>query len=103
LISCVRPGVLEARASALRPVSALIRVDFPTLERPGKADLGPVGGGHAVHGDDALEEIRAAREEEATLFLGLSVGRLGQWEGEGGHASLAVSPTDTRPPLRTIA
>src|SRR4051812_5426783 len=35
--SCVRPGVCEVRASARRPVSALIRLDLPTLERPAKA------------------------------------------------------------------
>src|SRR5215217_5996281 len=35
--SCVRPGVLEVRASALRPLSALIRLDLPTLERPANA------------------------------------------------------------------
>src|SRR6266540_2756828 len=35
--SCVRPGVCEVRARALRPVSALIRLDLPTLERPAKA------------------------------------------------------------------
>src|SRR5262249_10088033 len=35
--SCVRPGVCEVRASALRPVSALIRLDLPTLERPANA------------------------------------------------------------------
>src|SRR5262245_26528940 len=35
--SCVRPGVCEVRASARRPVSALIRLDLPTLERPATA------------------------------------------------------------------
>ena len=35
-ISWVRPGVLEALASPFLPVSALIRLDFPTLERPEK-------------------------------------------------------------------
>jgi hypothetical protein len=33
----VRPGVFEVRASARRPVSALIKLDLPTLERPAKA------------------------------------------------------------------
>ena len=36
----MRPGVCEMRASWLRPVSALIRLDLPTLERPGEGDLG---------------------------------------------------------------
>jgi hypothetical protein len=35
--SCVRPGVREMRARFLRPVSALIRLDLPTFERPAKA------------------------------------------------------------------
>src|SRR5580704_10065915 len=45
-ISCwVRPGVFEVRASARRPVSALIRLDLPTLERPANAISGaPIGG-----------------------------------------------------------
>src|SRR5579864_4527035 len=45
--SWVRPGVLEVRASALRPVSALIRLDLPTLERPAKAISAPAIGGNA--------------------------------------------------------
>src|SRR5690349_12421685 len=43
--SWVRPGVCEVRASALRPVSALIRLDLPTLERPAKAISLPAAGG----------------------------------------------------------
>src|SRR6266700_3705947 len=35
--SWVRPGVCEVRASALRPVSALMRLDLPTLDRPATA------------------------------------------------------------------
>ena len=43
--SCVRPGVCDARASAERPVSALMSEDLPTLERPAKAISGaPIGG-----------------------------------------------------------
>src|ERR1043166_5190099 len=46
--SWVRPGVCEVRASALRPASALIRLDFPTLERPANAiSIGPMGGSAA--------------------------------------------------------
>src|SRR5882672_3849859 len=37
LSSCVRPGVLEVRASPRRLTRALIRLDLPTLERPAKA------------------------------------------------------------------
>src|SRR5215471_1756446 len=43
--SWVRPGVCEVRASALRLVSALIRLDLPTLERPAKAISTPSIGG----------------------------------------------------------
>src|SRR3974377_142622 len=43
--SWVRPGVREMRASALRPVSALIKLDLPTLERPANAISAPRIGG----------------------------------------------------------
>src|SRR5580692_5974480 len=43
--SWVRPGVLEVRANAWRPVNALMRLDLPTLERPAKAISGAVIGG----------------------------------------------------------
>src|SRR6476646_6622727 len=46
--SCVRPGVREMRARFLRPVSALIRLDLPTLERPAKAISTP-----RIDGSDA--------------------------------------------------
>src|ERR1700730_6738733 len=50
--SWVRPGVCEVRASALRPVSALIRLDLPTLERPAKATSMPaIGGSVSVEGE----------------------------------------------------
>jgi hypothetical protein len=39
--SWVRPGVRDTRTSELRPVSALIRLDLPTLERPAKAISSP--------------------------------------------------------------
>src|SRR6266403_1690790 len=45
--SWVRPGVCEMRASARRPVSALIRLDLPTLERPAMATSMPRIGGSA--------------------------------------------------------
>src|SRR6266545_723082 len=43
--SWVRPGVCDVRASALRPASALIRLDLPTFERPAKAISMPRIGG----------------------------------------------------------
>ena len=46
--SCVRPGVCDVRASARREVSALIRLDLPTLERPAKAISRPLIGGSAA-------------------------------------------------------
>src|SRR5207247_9752669 len=47
-INCwVRPGVLDVRANARRPVSALISDDLPTLERPAKAISGPADEGSA--------------------------------------------------------
>src|SRR5829696_4686105 len=53
--SWVRPGVCEVRASALRPVSALIRLDLPTLERPAKAISTPRG-----FGSDSIEPAAVA-------------------------------------------
>src|SRR3984893_17421252 len=50
--SWVRPGVWEVRASALRPVSALIRLDLPTLERPANATPMPaIGGSVSLEGE----------------------------------------------------
>src|SRR6267142_2662117 len=50
--SWVRPGVCEVRASALRPVSALISEDLPTLERPAKATSRPaIGGSVSIEGE----------------------------------------------------
>src|SRR5215470_3752517 len=46
--SWVRPGVCEVRASAFLPVSALIRLDLPTLERPANAISMPRIGGKAA-------------------------------------------------------
>src|SRR5689334_8210114 len=50
--SWVRPGVCEVRASALRLVSALIRLDLPTLERPANATSMPaIGGSVSIEGE----------------------------------------------------
>src|ERR1700732_2840401 len=58
-ISCwVRPGVFEVRASARRPVSALIRLDLPTLERPANAISGALLGGPAARPPAAGEKSR---------------------------------------------
>src|SRR5437763_14919284 len=44
----VRPGVLLVRASARRPVRALMALDLPTLERPANATSGGPGGGSSA-------------------------------------------------------
>src|SRR5262249_52593616 len=50
--SWVRPGVCEVRARLLRPVSALMREDLPTLERPAKATSSPaIGGSVSIEGE----------------------------------------------------
>src|SRR6187399_977520 len=50
--SWVRPGVCEVRASPLRPVSALIRLDLPTLERPANAtSMLAIGGRVSIEGE----------------------------------------------------
>ena len=64
--SCVRPGVCEVRASARRPVSALIRLDLPTLERPATATSMPRVGGS--------DETEAPRDERMDVTP--SVGQL---------------------------
>src|SRR5688500_10045725 len=54
--SWVRPGVCEVRASALRPVSALIRLDLPTLERPANATSTPaIGGSVSIEGEAQMK------------------------------------------------
>src|SRR5262247_3456277 len=45
---CVRPGVLLVRARPLRPSSALMALDLPTLERPANAISGGPGGGRSA-------------------------------------------------------
>src|SRR5215469_6072113 len=58
--SWVRPGVCEVRASALRPVSALIRLDLPTFERPANAISSP-----AMAGSAATEPAAAVKRQSA--------------------------------------
>src|SRR5882757_6071694 len=54
--SWVRPGVCEVRASALRPVSALMREDLPTLERPANAISSPaIGGSVSIEGEAQIK------------------------------------------------
>src|SRR3981189_1261670 len=67
--SWVRPGVLEVRANALRLVSALIRLDLPTLERPAKAISTPSGGGS----DSSEEAADRKRHSAANRFRDVSL------------------------------
>ena len=62
--SCVRPGVCEVRARALRPVSALTRLDLPTLERPANA-IEALQGRQVVGAARRPHEIRLAGEQLA--------------------------------------
>ena len=48
LISWVRPGVLETKASRVCPTRVLMALDFPELERPAKAISAPSGGGRPL-------------------------------------------------------
>src|SRR5437868_7512546 len=62
LIWRVRPGVLEVRARVRRPVSAVTRLDFPTLERPTNAISGnPSGGSADGLGAPAIKRASAAK------------------------------------------
>src|SRR5882724_6211740 len=62
--SWVRPGVCEVRASALRPVSALIRLDLPTLERPANAISMP-----RMAGNTASEPAAAMKRQSPANSL----------------------------------
>src|SRR6476469_4785303 len=67
--SCVRPGVRDMRARFLRPVSALIRLDLPTLERPAKAISTPrIDGSDAgVPAAPTKRHSRAKRRRPASI------------------------------------
>src|SRR3954447_23584434 len=78
--SWVRPGVCEVRASALRPVSALIRLDLPTLERPANAISRPAIGGS----DSADDAAQMKRQSPAKMRRPCST--------SSGAASLSISP-----------
>ena len=63
--SCVRPGVRDVRASAVRPVSALTSEDLPTFERPAKAISGAPDRRQAVGARGGEDEFARAREQFA--------------------------------------
>src|SRR5260370_22262324 len=95
--SCVRRGVCEVRASARRPVSALIRLDLPTLDRPAKAISMPRIGGSATAEPAAAANcqspanslrpasISARVNEEAEVSDGASGGVLTRSRSRLGH------------------
>src|SRR5882724_3533069 len=83
--SWVRPGVFDVRASALRPVSALIRLDLPTFERPAKAISSPCIGGSrssvpaaAVNCQSAANSLRPVSISAEEKGMGLKLKRLPQ-------------------------
>ena len=64
----MRPGVFEVRASARWPVSALTRLDLPTLERPAKASSGRVGAGRPSGPATPATKRQAARTAGGRLL-----------------------------------
>src|SRR6476619_7862932 len=97
--SWVRPGVCEMRASARRPVSALIRLDLPTLERPAMAASMPRIGGSAP-----ADPAAAANRQSPANSL-----RPASMSAEVNSRGAATRKTDSRsvsvvaiPPLRGV-
>ena len=72
--SWVRPGVLEVRARALRPVSRLSSDDLPTLERPAKAISGTFGSGRNWSWGADLRNETGPEKSLGQLGLRLIVG-----------------------------
>src|ERR1700676_587540 len=62
--SWVRPGVFDVRASPLRLVSALIRLDLPTLERPANAISSP-----SIAGSDSIDDAADMKHHSAANSL----------------------------------
>src|ERR1700692_90956 len=81
-ISCwVRPGVFEVRASARRPVSALIKLDLPTLERPANAISGALIGGTESTQPAAEMKYHAPAKKNPPALLNLGRGKVGHGIG----------------------
>ena len=75
---------------------------FTNVRSTGKANLQPVSGRQARHGDHAFDEVHGAGEHQPP---GLAVGQFG-FGGVGelqAHASLQSSPIAIVPPCRTLA
>src|SRR5271169_444795 len=90
--SWVRPGVLEVRANPLRLVSALIRLDLPTLERPAKANSKPfIAGSEAGVAAAAAKRHSPAnslRPAPISLVVKAGGGVPGSISGRAAHAGV---------------
>src|SRR6476620_804337 len=90
--SWVRPGVCEVRASALRPVSALIRLDLPTLERPANAtSMLAIGGSVSIDGEAQTNfhsPAKSFRPSSISFASGASVMRSFLLRAEAAPSSL---------------
>src|SRR6185312_13977216 len=72
--SWVRPGVCEVRARLLRPVSALMREDLPTLDRPAKAtSVAPIGGSISIEGAAWVKRHSPANSFRPASISSLSI------------------------------
>src|SRR5215213_3787903 len=102
LSCCVRPGVCEVRASVFRPVSALTRLDFPTLERPAKAISTLLMGGRFLRelaaqmkSASPAKSLRPISMKGSMSWFGGLVSVMGLLSALGRHSSRL--PTDFPP------
>src|SRR5215472_4831054 len=82
--SWVRPGVCEVRASALRLVSALIRLDLPTLERPANAISTPSAGGSVTYEPAAVRKRHSAANSLRPVSASAAVNEVADMTGPSG-------------------
>src|ERR1044071_5013953 len=92
--SRVRPGVCEVRASALRPVSALIRLDLPTFERPAKAISTPRG-----LGSDSIEPAAVAKRHSCANRRRPASRSAAEKPDEKSDAAFTAFKLGSRPPI----
>src|SRR5258708_20849731 len=93
--SCVRPGVCEVRASARRPVSALIRLDLPTLERPAKAISMPRIAGSAASAPAAAANCQSPANSLRPASVSARVKR--EAEASEGASAPVMTKSRSRP------
>src|SRR3954470_2678864 len=67
---CVRPGVLEAKASRCCCVRVLIQVDLPALERPTKAISGTSTRGRCLSSGAVVRNLAVCSQPMAILGSG---------------------------------